>query len=263
MSATVSIGQRGVDLAWRARRRLGPRGRALLRRGVDPVLGPFVGSLHHVATDAAIVALTIDDGPDPHWTGPVLEVLANTGARATFFMLVERAEARPDLVRRVVDAGHEIGLHGVDHSPLPLARRPIERVLAEGRARLESLSGQPLVWFRPPFGIQSPGSYRATRRVGLEVVVWGPEGADWELSTPGPIAARLTRATRAGDIVLLHDGLSPEPPPGHPVAQLDRAAVVDATVAGLAGAGLSCVTVGDLVQTGRPRRSVWFRPSPQ
>jgi peptidoglycan/xylan/chitin deacetylase (PgdA/CDA1 family) len=224
------------------------------------VLSPLIGSVHAVSTDAPLVALTIDDGPDAHWTEPVLRVLEDAGAHATFFMLVERAEAHPDLVHRVVDAGHEIGLHGIDHTALPRCPHPIEGVLAEGMARLESVSGRRPVWFRPPFGSQTLGSYQATRRVGLDVVVWGAEGADWELCDPGEIAARIAGVAHAGDIVLLHDGLSPEPPPGHPVATLDRAAAVAATVSRLATAGLGCTSLGDLVASGRPRRSVWFRP---
>ncbi len=234
----------------------------VLRRGVDPVLGRFVGSVHGVATEAPSVALTIDDGPDPRWTGPILEVLARAGARATFFMLVERAEAQPDLVRRVRDAGNEIGLHGLDHTALPLARRPVEEVVGEGRSRLEAVSGRPLRWYRPPFGAQTLGTYRATRRTGLDVVVWGPEGADWEASPPGEVAGRLARRAHAGDIVLLHDGLCPEPPPDDPVASLDRAAVTDATISALAKAGLGCVSLGELAGSGRIRRSVWFRPPP-
>lgn len=263
MSATVAVGQRCVDAAWRLRHRLGPRGRTVVRRVVDPILGRCVGSVHGVTTDAPLVALTIDDGPDPRWTEPILEVLARAEVGATFFMLVERAESYPELVRHVVDAGHEIGLHGVDHTALPLARRPVEEIVGEGRSRLEAVSGRTLRWYRPPFGAQTLGTYRATRRTGLDVVVWGPEGADWEASPPCEIAGRLAGQSGAGDIVLLHDGLCPEPPPGDPVASLDRAAVLDATIAALARAGLGCASVGALVEEGRVRRSVWFRPPPR
>lgn len=263
MTVPVGVGRRCVDVAWGFRQHLGPHGRTVLRNGIDPVLGPFIGSLHSVRVEEPSVALTIDDGPDPRWTDAILDVLASAGATATFFMLVERAEAHPDLVRRVVAAGHEVGLHGLDHTALPRCSRPVEEVLREGKARLEALCGEPIFWFRPPFGSQSIRTYLATRRAGLEVVVWGPEGADWELTAPGPIAARIAQRTHAGDIVLLHDGLSPEPPSDHPVAQLDRAAVIGATIVELSASGLGCVSLGDLVRSGRPCRSVWFRPAPR
>jgi peptidoglycan/xylan/chitin deacetylase (PgdA/CDA1 family) len=177
-------------------------------------------------------------------------------------MLVERAEENPDLVRHDVDAGHEIGLHGIDHTALPLSGQPIEELLRKGKRRLGAVIGQEPTWFRPPFGSQTLNSYRATRRAGLDVVVWGPQGADWERPCPDEIAANIARSTRAGDIVLLHDGLSPQPPADPPVATLDRAAVLDRTISTLSAAGLGCTSLGALVRTGRARRSVWFRPPP-
>ncbi len=209
-----------------------------------------------------MVALTLDDGPDARWTGPVLEVLSRRGVRATFFMLVERAEAVPVLVDHVIAGGHEIGLHGIDHTPLTDIGSSATEVLFEARRRLEAITGRAVRWYRPPFGSQSLGTFRAAGRVGLDVVVWGPEGDDWATVRPDAIAARIVTRTRRGDIVLLHDGMEPEPAPGHPSGSADRAAAVDATISALRVAGLDCVSLGELSRSGRVRRSVWFRPSP-
>lgn len=260
---TTTVTQHIVDVSWRLRRRLGPRARSEVRRIVDATIGPVLGSVSRVVTARRDVALTIDDGPDPRWTPRVLDVLARHGVHATFFMLVERAERRPDLVRRVMSEGHDVGLHGVDHTALTDLGDHVEAVLAEGRTRLEALTGSTIRWLRPPFGSQSLHSFHAARRAGLEVVVWGVDGADWDSPEPSVIAKRIAITARAGDIVLLHDGLCPEPHPGHPVLSLDRAETVDRTITELAAVDLGCRALADLVHSGRPYRTVWFRPSPE
>lgn len=251
--------QRLVRRAWSARDRLGPRGRRVVRAVVDPLAGPLVGSVHHVATRRGLVALTLDDGPDPDGTDRVLAILAAFGVRATFFMLVEPAATHPGLVRRVVEAGHEVGLHGADHTPLTRVQDP-EAVLGRARARLETLTGRPVRWFRPPYGTQDLGTFTAARRAGLEVVVWGPDGADWTPTTPTAVAERIRATTRAGDIVLLHDGRA-DPQPERP--RVDPAATVERTILGLETVGLGCTSLGALTRTGRIRRTVWFRPAPE
>lgn len=262
MTTTVPFPQRVLDASWRARGHLGPGARTLARRVVDPVLARRFGSVHHVVTDAPVVALTLDDGPDPRWTGPVLDVLDDHGVRATFFVLVEAAEAEPDLTRLIVARGHEIGLHGIDHTALAGIGRPVDALVHEGRDRLEAVCARRARWFRPPFGSQDLGSFRAVRRAGLDPVVWGPQGADWACADPHTIATSIADEARRGDIVLLHDGLQPAPGPDDPAAGLDRAATLDATLTELARHGLAAAALADVIATGRIGRSVWFRPAP-
>src|SRR5215210_9112284 len=120
-----------------------PRPDALLRHG-RPGLLPL-SSVACVATEERVIALTYDDGPDPERTPGVLDALAEAGARATFFTLVDRAADYPDLIRRVAADGHEIGLHGEDHTRLTnLTFREALRRIRRGKRRLEELIGQPV-----------------------------------------------------------------------------------------------------------------------
>jgi peptidoglycan/xylan/chitin deacetylase (PgdA/CDA1 family) len=254
--------QRLVDSSWRLRVHLGPHARRAVRRSVDAVLAPSLGSICGAGVRRPLVALTIDDGPDPRWTDAVLDVLALRGVHATFFVLVDRAERHPRLVRRAAREGHEIGLHGIDHEPLTDAGPGLDQLLREGRERLEDVCGQQIRWLRPPFGSQSLASFRAATRAGLDVVMWGSHGSDWEVAEPAVVALRVAASATKGDIVLLHDGLCPSPPPDDPLHRLDRAEVMDRTVAALDAKGLAVTSVGDLLANGRPRRSVWFRPAP-
>jgi peptidoglycan-N-acetylglucosamine deacetylase len=97
---------------------------------VRSVIGRLLGPVAGVVTAEPAAALTFDDGPDPHWTPRVLEVLERRQARATFFMIGAAAAAHPDLVRRVASMGHAVGNHTWDHRALPkisyrCGRRPI------------------------------------------------------------------------------------------------------------------------------------------
>jgi peptidoglycan/xylan/chitin deacetylase (PgdA/CDA1 family) len=120
-----------------------------LLRSARPGLLPL-SSVACVATDDRVVALTFDDGPDPDQTPEVLDALAEAGARATFFVLVDRAAEHPDLLRRIAAEGHEIGLHGEDHTRLTtLPIREALRRIRRGKRRLEELTGRPVTLFRP------------------------------------------------------------------------------------------------------------------
>jgi peptidoglycan/xylan/chitin deacetylase (PgdA/CDA1 family) len=209
------------------------------------------------------VALTFDDGPDPDSTRSVLAALEGAGVTATFFVLSERALRHRDVVLEVISAGHEIALHGPDHRRLTrLSLDEVRRCLRESKNAVEDLTGQRMRWFRPPFGSQSIGTYRAARRVGLEPVVWTAEGEDWIAQPADQIARRVMRSIRPGGVVLLHDALAADPtgPPAIDPLQDQRTQVANAVVRDLREGGLEPTSVGDLVSRGRVRRTAWFRP---
>jgi len=166
-----------------------------------------VGTVRAVRTDAAQIVLTYDDGPDPQGTGPVLEALARFGATATFFVLTPRARQHRNLLAEIVAAGHEVGLHGIDHQRLTRFPAPeVRRRTLEGKAVLEDLLQAPVRWFRPPYGAQLPATWWAVRRAGLEPVVWGPTPADWRALPEPDLAADAMVGAAPGAIVLAHDG---------------------------------------------------------
>ena len=122
-----------------------------LRRAAGPV-----GSMVGVRSDASLIALTYDDGPEPGGTDRVLDALAEAGATATFFVLMTRVRRHPALLQRILAEGHEIGLHGLDHRPLtsfPVAE--VKRRCVAGRDELEQAIGRPVRWMRPPYGRQT------------------------------------------------------------------------------------------------------------
>jgi peptidoglycan-N-acetylglucosamine deacetylase len=151
--------------------------------------------------------LTFDDGPHPEGTPAVLERLGAAGAVATFFLVGEQVEQRPELAARIAAAGHAVGVHGYRHQfQMRLSPRQAAADMARGRAVIEDAVGGPVGWHRPPYGVYSPAGLRAAREAGLNPLLWSRWGKDWrKFTTPGRIAARATRALVPGDVILLHD----------------------------------------------------------
>jgi peptidoglycan-N-acetylglucosamine deacetylase len=184
---------------------------ALLHAGpalapVVPGLGPALGIVHRQA-GAGGVALTFDDGPHPQGTPIVLEILREANARATFFLVGEQVVHRPGLAAEIVAAGHRVELHCHRHRNL-LRLTPGQFLDDAERARavIEEASGQAIADFRPPYGIFSAATLRATRRRGWRPVLWSRWGRDWAgRATARSIARHATDGIRDGDIVLLHD----------------------------------------------------------
>jgi peptidoglycan/xylan/chitin deacetylase (PgdA/CDA1 family) len=163
---------------------------------------------HHIECRLASgVALTFDDGPHPEGTPAVLEALAAGGATATFFVVGEQVRRRPELVQRIVAAGHEVALHG-DRHVLLLRRRPAELAADFDRAlaTVADAAGFEPRLYRPPYGVFSPWALREVRRRGWRPLLWSAWGRDWERrATPASIARRAARGLAAGAVVLLHD----------------------------------------------------------
>jgi peptidoglycan/xylan/chitin deacetylase (PgdA/CDA1 family) len=160
------------------------------------------------------LALTFDDGPNATWTPRLLDILASHDVRATFFLLGRRAEAQPELVRRIRAEGHLIGNHSWSHTNLAwtLASR-VRLELARTNETLRQITGARVRFFRPPFGGRRPAVFRIARELGLMPVLWNAMTSDWSDLSAQRIADRLARdridTMRAHGLaanIVLHDG---------------------------------------------------------
>lgn len=158
-------------------------------------------------TDAPGGHLTFDDGPSEATTPRLLDLLAAAGQTATFFVLTDAARQHRALLRRIVDERHGVGAHGTAHTDF--WRQP-GRALAEMSAAcawLEDATGRAVRYVRPPYGHLTPTLYRWTRRTARSVALWDAMPGDFlPHATPAGVAQAARRWSRAGSIVVLHDG---------------------------------------------------------
>ena len=164
--------------------------------------------LTRLPTARRVVWLTIDDGPSAQ-TAAILDLLDAHAARATFFVVGQRAAARPELVREIVRRGHALGNHSATHPQawfwaLPPARMRAE--IARTQAVLAQLTGVAPRWFRAVVGMANPFVAAELKRHGLARVAWSARGFDAVAADPAAVVARIERGLRPGAIVLLHEG---------------------------------------------------------
>lgn len=153
------------------------------------------------------VAVTFDDGPDPDSTPAFIRVLDATDVQATFFLLGQMLEKDPSLGRRLVENGHDLGLHGWSHRCL-LGRGPRATYedMARGQDALTRQCGLRPRWYRPPYGVLTTSAVRAARRLDLTPVLWTTWGRDWSANaTAESVSSHVRRRLAPGGTILLHD----------------------------------------------------------
>ena len=153
------------------------------------------------------VALSFDDGPDPVSTPKVLELLEKANVKATFFMLGEMVERYPGVARQVVSAGHEIGVHGLEHkNSLLRSPRTTGYDMAKAKQIIEDVTGAKVKLMRPPYGVISVGTLWYARALQLRIVLWTAWGRDWRIkATAETVIADLRKHGLGGGTILLHD----------------------------------------------------------
>lgn len=211
---------------------------------VHPSSRFFVPVVSRLATAEPVIALTFDDGPDPVVTPRILDVLGAHHARATFFVLGDRAARYPEVIRRMHREGHTVGTHTQRHrlwfhfGSRTYVRREIEDAVAVVAG---ILLARPTL-FRPPQGLRTPcfaSGWRSTR--GLTCVTWSVRGLDSRATTAQAIIARVANRLEPGAIVTLHDGTGLG-------GTNDREPTLQALAAILAECktrGLRCVALGE------------------
>jgi cellulose synthase/poly-beta-1,6-N-acetylglucosamine synthase-like glycosyltransferase/peptidoglycan/xylan/chitin deacetylase (PgdA/CDA1 family) len=172
------------------------------------------GSLRSVHPPLRHVALTFDDGPDPRWTAAILDVLARDRAPATFFVIGENVAAHPEIVRRMVEQGDEVGVHTYRHREIALERpADLQRELALTQLAIVGATGRGTSLFRPPFITQRSEIGRRrylgiseAGRLGYVSVLADLHSYDWKRPGVAAIVRRSMPRDGEGAIIEMHDG---------------------------------------------------------
>jgi peptidoglycan/xylan/chitin deacetylase (PgdA/CDA1 family) len=167
----------------------------------------FPDVLFHRDTEEPLVALTIDDSPHPIQTPQILDVLAEHDARATFFLIGDRIPGNEGIVRRIVDEGHELGNHLMANAPsIHLSPAEFERQFRQTHALLAPYG--PVRWFRPGSGWYSRRMLDQIQRHGYRCAMASAYAYDPQVRSTWYVSRHILRNTRAGSVMVLHDGAS-------------------------------------------------------
>ncbi|MBL1087143.1 glycosyltransferase [Streptomyces actinomycinicus] len=179
--------------------------------------GPVIDTRHGRSGSLRIpdhrIVLTFDDGPDPEWTPKVLDVLKEHHAHAVFFVTGAMTSRHPELVRRMVAEGHEVGLHTFGHPDLSYhSTKRIDWELSQNQLALAGAAGIRSSLFRPPYSSSANAidnrSWPVTRYVGSRgylTVVDDTDSEDWRRPGVAEIIRRATPHGGRGAVVLMHD----------------------------------------------------------
>ena len=195
----------------------GPRGRNEAVPGQvihgGPVIANAATSAHTAQVKTRTIALTFDDGPDPVWTPRILDVLRRNHVHATFFVVGTQAVAHPELVRRIVAEGHQLGIHTFTHPDLArLAPWQRSLELRETQLAVAGAAGVTTALLRPPYSSENDALDDADWSVleqadaaGYVTVLSTQDAEDWQRPGADRILANATPHGHAGQIVLMHD----------------------------------------------------------
>ncbi|MEJ2871941.1 polysaccharide deacetylase family protein [Actinomycetospora sp. OC33-EN08] len=185
-----------------------------------------------VPTRTPRFVLTFDDGPDPATTFALLDVLRRHGARATFFLIGERARAHPQLVARIAAEGHEIGNHTWRDEPT--WRLPLAEFRENLRATQQVLRAHgPVRWFRPGSGWPTPRHLAIAEQEGLRCVLGTVVAISGSGAGTATTARWLDPLVRRGTVVVLHEGPQRSRVPDTVDGLLERTARRGLTAVGL------------------------------
>ncbi len=199
----------------------------------------------YVNTDRKAVALTFDISWGDKTPDKILDVLLAKGQKATFFLSGPWSNHYTDIVKRIVDEGHEIASHGQDHVNLSTLDK--EGILANIKSAhdvLVNLTGTTPKYLRPPNGDYDDLVVLAAKELGYETVIWAVDSLDWKNPGVDYIVERVSKLAFRGAIILFHASDSAK--------ETDRA--LPMVLDNLKTAGYELMPLGQLMSIGKPAR---------
>jgi peptidoglycan/xylan/chitin deacetylase (PgdA/CDA1 family) len=161
----------------------------------------------HGDRNLPMVSLTFDDGPSPDFTPQILEILKQYNVSATFFLIGNHVEKYPEIARKIVEDGHEIGNHTQNHRNIPtLNISDLYQEVLESTVTIVDITNQYPDYIRPPRGMYDGRLRRLSVLLGQQVVLWTVSSKDWQNGiTPEKIVRNVISSIKNGDIILFHD----------------------------------------------------------
>jgi len=156
----------------------------------------------------ASLAITFDDGPHPVNTSKILDILEKKNAKASFFLIGEKVKIHSDVVKRIVDEGHAIGVHSFTHSKMHgfFSTNKVEQEIMDAKNAIREVTGKEINLYRPPFGVTNPNIAKALKRTGMQCIGWNIRIFDTMATDASKLLEKAKeRVNNGGSILLLHD----------------------------------------------------------
>lgn len=172
---------------------------------VPPAAAPVTPTTTPLPTK--YVVLTFDDGPDVAYTPKVLDILAQYGAKATFFEVGQNVRKHPELTKRIHEAGHSVQNHTWTHADLrPLSAAAFRQQVMSTDIAIRAQTGSTPACLRPPYGGVNATVRQRAKALGKDLVVWTVDSRDWTKPGTPAIVQRVLKNVHSGSVILMHDG---------------------------------------------------------
>ena len=169
--------------------------------------GHSINTSDHPDPSDSRIYLTFDDGPSPHTTPWLLEMLEEEGIKASFFLIGKEAERYPELVEAIHNAGHSIGNHSYSHLFMPyLDKKNIENEVARANHIIEEITSEQPKIFRPPFGLMCHRTAQVLLDCSMHPVYWSQAPEDWSIPGAHRVIRRVLMKMKPGSLIVLHEG---------------------------------------------------------
>ncbi|MBD2847145.1 polysaccharide deacetylase family protein [Paenibacillus sp. IB182496] len=153
------------------------------------------------------VALTFDDAPDKTYTPMVLDALKKAGIQATFFVVGNRIEAHPYVMRRIVAEGHVVGNHSYSHANLPkLSDKRFREEITRTDKLIKQYTGYTPTYVRPPYGNINESQLQWLASQHRKIINWNVDSLDWKGLSADEVATNVLADSKPGAIILQHSG---------------------------------------------------------
>jgi peptidoglycan/xylan/chitin deacetylase (PgdA/CDA1 family) len=195
--------------------------------------------------DGPYMAMTFDDGPHATFTPRLLDMLKERKLKATFFVVGQNALEYPQIMKRIVDEGHEIASHSWSHPNLgKMGEGSVTEQLQKTHDAIKQTTGVEPTVFRPPYGSFTANQKAwAHRKWGYKTIMWDVDPLDWKIRNAARVHSAIVQNAVKGSIILAHD---------------IHKTTVDAmpqTFDDLTAKGFKFVTVSELIAMDRPAPS--------
>jgi len=204
-------------------------------------------TIYRVASLGKVVALTFDDGPSSEWTPQILDELRKANVKATFFMLGEHVVRYPEIAKKVMLEGHEIGNHTFDHHVLLVYKKgDLIKEVRNGENAIKNATGYTTKYFRPPKAWLTKREKKKIEEIGYKIILWSLNSKDWVGFDDKYIVKYIAKNIHPGDIILFHDSggvLSAEGGDRHETLK-----AIPRLIEKLRGMGYKFVTITELLE---------------